>query len=320
MVLTYADSPPFTGMRPLNLARDAREVSRLLMDVFSPTLDAEGRRALQNLSETPTLAWRVTQLTSQVDPGFVYVVNGVIVGNVSIIPTRLAGRFVIANVAVHPDFRRQGIGRQLTAAALDHLRQCQAHVALLQVDRENDTARRLYQTLGFVTLGDMTSWYASPRTLCEIADDSRLAIRPLRGREARLAFQIDIASLPPDLNWPDATRPDTYKRGLWQWLDSFLNGRQTETWVVPDEQDRPMALASIVSEWGRSHMLALRVPVEWQTLLTRPLLAKVLRRLTYLRQRQVSIEHRADDAEMNVLLPLAGFRPKRSLTTMRIDL
>lgn len=320
MVLTYADSPPFTGLRPLNLARDAREVSSLLMQVFSPTLDAEGRRALQTLSETPALAWRVTQLTSQIEPGFVYMVNGAIIGNVSIIPTRLPGRFVIANVAVQSDFRRQGLGRLLTATALDHLRQRQARIALLQVDRDNGTARGLYAALGFQTLGDMTSWYASPRTLCEITDDSRLAIRPLHAREARLAYQIDIASLPPDLNWPDTTRPDTYKRGLLQWLDGFLNGRQLETWVVPDEQDRPLALASILSEWGRSHVLALRAPLEWQALLTRPLLAKLLRRLTYLRQRQVSIEHRADDAEMNALLPLAGFQPKRTLTTMRIDL
>lgn len=320
MVLTYADAPPFTGLRPLNLTRDAREVSSLLMLVFNPTLDAEGRRALQNMNETSPLAWRMTQLTSSVSAGFVYELGGRIVGNVSIIPTHRAGRFVIANVAVHPDSQRQGIGRQLTAAALAHLRQHQAHTAVLQVAVDNPGARRLYENLGFEVVGECTTWQSSARALREIPDNSQFAIRALRAREYKTAYQIDLASQPADLNWPDATQPETYKRGVWQWLDSFLNGQQAETWVVPDEQDRPLALASIWSAWGRPHEMTVRAPAEWQATLTRPLLAKLLRRLTYLRQRQVTIDHRADDVEMNALLPEAGFRPKRTLTTMRINL
>ena len=64
---------------------------------------------------------------------------GRIVGNLSLIPFVRRGHvvYLIANVAVHPDYRRRGIARQLTQTALDYLRQRGVSSAWLQVRDDN---------------------------------------------------------------------------------------------------------------------------------------------------------------------------------------
>ncbi len=318
MVITQAtgESRSVSGLRPVNLARDAMAVARLLTLVFSTSLDAEGRRALEMIAQSGGLIRRISRLGG-VSPGFVWESEGAIVGNISIMSSAVPGRYLIANVAVHPEYRRQQIGRQLTDAALRHLQAHGARSALLQVEVENTWARHLYQTLGFEVVGDTTLWQASARALRQLPAPTHYAIRPLHRHEADLAYEIDVQCMPADLMWPDPTAVNLYEGGWLRWLDNFLNGRQSETWAVPDQMDRPLAVGSIWSEWGQPHRLTVRVPATWQATLTQPLLAKLLRRLDYLRQRPVIIEHPSDDATMNGLLPEAGFRPRRILTTMK---
>lgn len=55
----------------------------------------------------------------------------------------------ILNVAVHPDYRRQGIGIQLMRAAIQEARDKQATCVTLEVRRSNVGARRLYRKLNF---------------------------------------------------------------------------------------------------------------------------------------------------------------------------
>lgn len=57
----------------------------------------------------------------------------------------LAGLF---DVAVHPDTRRQGLGRRILGAAVAWAMEQGATTAWLQVSADNMTAVRLYQTLG----------------------------------------------------------------------------------------------------------------------------------------------------------------------------
>jgi GNAT superfamily N-acetyltransferase len=58
----------------------------------------------------------------------------------------------IANVYVDPSFRRQGIARALTAAAIDWLRSIGCEVVRLQASRYG---RPLYESMGFVSTGEM---------------------------------------------------------------------------------------------------------------------------------------------------------------------
>jgi len=65
----------------------------------------------------------------------------------------------IATLAVHPDHRRQGIGRQILTAALQDGLSAGTRHALLEVREGNDAARNLYRQFGFKVAGRRPKYY-----------------------------------------------------------------------------------------------------------------------------------------------------------------
>lgn len=65
----------------------------------------------------------------------------------------------IGTIAVHPGFRRQGIGRRLIATCLLEVRSRGAQQALLEVRRSNLEAQRLYKRFGFEVVGLRPRYY-----------------------------------------------------------------------------------------------------------------------------------------------------------------
>lgn len=308
------------NIRPINLGRDVPAILKLLNLVFSPTLDASERQSLNTLSSQPYLVMRLGHATSPFSPGFVWVEQGNIIGNVSLIPTKQNYRVIVANVAVHPDHRRRGIAQRLMETSLNHLVNHRVRTVMLQVDVDNGSASRLYERLNFHTIGTQTYWQCSAGRVREITSNKyQRAIRPLRRNEYKRAFELDAAVRNVELNWPDPLLPNAYRVGLQSMWHNFMYGKAMETWVLPDPQDRMLAIGSIRSEWGKAHKLSLRCP-ETHSDLARPLLAKLLRRLGYLRRRSVAVEHAAYDEVMNQLLNAANFRPKRTLSTMKLSM
>ncbi len=66
-----------------------------------------------------------------------------------IVPWFIAGELQIANVAVHEDFRRRGLARQLIMHVCDLAQRRNCRVAHLEVRRSNTAAWQLYESLGF---------------------------------------------------------------------------------------------------------------------------------------------------------------------------
>ena len=73
------------------------------------------------------------------------------------------GESDMMNVAVHPDFRRQGIGQMLVAALADELKQAGNRCLTLEVRASNAPAIALYQKLGFEQVGLRKNYYRNPR-------------------------------------------------------------------------------------------------------------------------------------------------------------
>lgn len=330
-MLAFPISTTASGIRPVNLRRDMPQVMKLLNLVFRPVLDSDGRRILdRNLGlASPGWLWMYPfqQVARGPAPGFVWEENGKIVGNITLLTTKLPGRFLVANVAVHPDFRRRGIARQLMEAVENVVAQRGGNKILLQVAHDNASALALYDRLGYENIGAITQWdclHSRIRAL-PIATSNRgpdrlghYFLRPLRRGEWQEAWQLDKVCFAPDWNWPEPIRPDAYRQTFFRWVGQFLNGQQHEMWAIKDERiGKLVGVGTISSEWGRAHELRLRIDPAGSSDATRPLLAKLLRRLRYLARRRVKIEHPAGDEQTNRLLKEANFSPRRTLTVMR---
>lgn len=68
----------------------------------------------------------------------------------------------IGNVAVDRAHRRQGLGRQLVSALLERGRELGLAFLTLEVRAGNEPARRLYETMGFQTVGVRKNYYEKP--------------------------------------------------------------------------------------------------------------------------------------------------------------
>lgn len=312
------------GPRPLNLNRDVPQVLSLLDLVFRPTLDAEGRQLLNSsmaLSNKPRYMLRINQMTKGVTPGFVWEEERRLIGNVSLLTTKTAGRFLVANVAVHPDFRRRGIARQLMDHTLRYVRGIGGTVIMLQVKQQNDAAQQLYRDLGFKVIGDVSSWYGSPVSLRVPAAAPHVPeLRPLRRSDWPAVRLLDESSASPDLTWPEPLPADAYRSGLRQKLANLFNGHQGETWIAADHDGTLLALGRIDADLGRPYQLRIRVHPQERGLLERKMLAKLLRSLELQRRRQIRMDHPSADEVVTQLLREANFRVRHILTTMRLDL
>lgn len=67
------------------------------------------------------------------------------------------------NVAVHPDYRKQGIATSLIVGLVEELRKRGSHSLTLEVRASNDAAIRLYRLLDFQEVGRRRNYYRNPR-------------------------------------------------------------------------------------------------------------------------------------------------------------
>ena len=67
------------------------------------------------------------------------------------------------NIAVHPDYRRRGIARELVTGLADALAEKGVKSLALEVRQSNAPAIALYEQLGFQQVGLRPNYYRNPR-------------------------------------------------------------------------------------------------------------------------------------------------------------
>jgi len=96
------------------------------------------------------------------NPGYhlVGIFGGEVAGFIS--SRRVAVEGEILNLAVKPEYRRQGLGQALVNAILDRFRQDGVRQVFLEVRESNHTAISFYQRLGFRQIGRREGYYSDP--------------------------------------------------------------------------------------------------------------------------------------------------------------
>ena len=316
-----ASSQPGGQARPLNILRDLSAVADLIEICFRETLDSSGRSHLSEMRrharDRVFLRWapRMVDVVSLPLSGFVWEIDGKVVGNASLIPFHERGRrlYLIANVATHPDFRRRGIGRILTEMAMARAREKGANAIWLHVRDDNPGAIKIYQNLGFRERMRRTEWHASSGSVPETAHE--LPGARLRSRTSRdWAMQRNwlARAYPSDINWynQQVSWP-VLGPSLWDSLYRFFTDVDIAQWVI--ETDGQMrGVASCRYQARQSLHTWLACPANPDLPALTALLTRVRREVAHIGS--LHLEYPSGPADSAIRA--AGFVPQRTLLWM----
>jgi len=73
------------------------------------------------------------------------------------------GEADMMNLAVAPQYRRNGVGGQLVDVLIDHLRNNGVTSLTLEVRASNDAAQNLYKNKDFLQIGRRPNYYSNPK-------------------------------------------------------------------------------------------------------------------------------------------------------------
>jgi GNAT superfamily N-acetyltransferase len=288
----------------------------LIETAFGERLDESGRRMIREmrlLGKTGWLGWLLSRwlLPPAANPfGFIWESDGEVVGNASLLPVEhFSHRWVIANVAVAPRHRGQGIAGRLVDASVEFARRKGARQLILQVDADNERAVALYRRRGFETTTTRTVWTAhnTPHGLDSIETG------PVRKRQAgewRSQWALAKRLHPEGVIWPYPTVSSIFRpRGAQRWLSL----RPNRHWVWFNDHRLVGSLSLRLSSQPGVWRIVLVVEPEFRGSLEAALLSAALKDLRNT-QWGYLLEYPQDAAEKT--LREIGFHAQRTLTWM----
>jgi len=315
-------------IRPMNVLRDLSAVADLIELCFSSTMDQDGQRYLSDMRRASRddrfMNWasHMAETASMSTTGYVWEQDGRIVGNASLIPFRDHGKrvYLIANVATHPEYRRQGIGRALTERAMLLARAKNAVAVWLHVREDNPGAIRIYESLGFKEIARRTAWYAgSERFLPE--SSLGIAIVPRHPRYWPLQMNWLYRIYPDHLSWYHSWNLNSMRPGFWNSLYLFFIDFQIKQWAAV-HGDELLATLTWMPQGGRTESLYAATPTfapngTNNEALNGEALTRLLIHARHAMAHYTGVSLDFPAGEMTEAIHAAGFIPRRTLLWMR---
>ncbi|MCY4082124.1 MAG: N-acetyltransferase [Caldilineaceae bacterium] len=320
---------PQQGIRPFDVGRDLRAVSRLITEAFAEELDEQGEAALRELrilgymSGLVRILYRSTGEFRNVFNGFVWVENKRVVGNVTV--QRAAsgsGRWQIANVAVSPAWRGRGISRALMEHALDYIREMGGSWAVLQVRGENEIARGLYERLRFENMGGTSELYA-PGAPRRVAFPVLSNLQAFSAADGNLLYDLATSRPSAEFQWWRAVRRDEFQVPLEKRIGELVNwlaGRQRiYRYAIRDYTSRFEGAIQVTARcWKGEHHIRLWLRPDAQEQYAQPLVLSALALLQeFPRWPLRATVSTQDEIAVQTLLD-HGFFVRSTLYTMRL--
>ncbi len=315
-----ARSERFEGLRPVDSRRDMLAIAELLDAAFSGQLDAAGLRMVSSMRAAGRAGWlgwifgRLFLPPAAYPKGFVWEKDGQVVGNASLLAVDgHPRRWVLANVAVHPDHQRLGIGRTLVEACIDWAWSVGCRKLLLQVESDNRGAQILYAALGFRPIATRTSWLR-PAGLPRPDPPHHPQVRTRRTGDWRAQWELARRLHPEGLLWPYPLAPGLFNPAS---VGNLLRFAPERHWMWHEEGRLAASLIARLNLDRPGWRLILLAEPDARGLVERPLLTTALAELRPGRTRY-SLELPAGMAEDT--LQALSFHTEHTLTWMELEL
>lgn len=316
-----------TGLQPIDLRYHIGGLADLIELSFASEMDAGGRSVIREMRFVSHFGIALPFLNAiglLQYPwllGYAWVEEGRVVGCVN---TQRAsaqtGAWLIANVAVHPNYRRRGIAWALMKATLDLIHNQGGVTVMLQVDDDNLGAIELYRRLGFAGFTTQTAWTRPALMPAPEWPQTDLLIRPRRPGEWAEQMALARRVRPEGFLWNQPLRATDFNPTPGMQLDQWLAGQTQEHWVAEAPQTRQLVGTLIVRvNYPEGDRLILCAHPDFNGRVEKPLLAEGLRRLAG-RPWVARIEHSADDAPTAEVLREYKFEPGRTLRWMKLTM
>lgn len=327
-------APAFAGdgVRPVNLRTDLRPLADLIELVFADSMDSSGRSAIREMRYLSNLGYglkliaRLNELALGISLGFVYVLGGKLVGNVSVYPASypasLGETWILANVGVHPDYQQRGIARELMHASLEMIRRRGAARVILQVNYQNEAALRLYERNGFRYERAWRVWRRSGFLRSPVSSRRDINISRLRQSDWQAEYALAQAARPNSrggLGWLKPVHQAAFHQSFRRRLCNLVAFSTVEKMAIRNsEADAILASCWIESalSFGNIRAWLFADPAIDHQPYAEALLSRLVSRYD---RSTIVVEHPRDDAVVNDLLKTYQFAIKRDLWHMRLD-
>ena len=315
-----------TGVRPFDPHRDLEPVADLIAAAFSDRLGPDGDITLAEMHRIARwhsfmwwLYWPGSGRTGIV-PGFVWVEQGRLVGNVSLRRARQWGGFFVGNVAVRPGWQRRGIANALMKVALEEISTRGGRWVGLEVRADNQGAQRLYERLGFREVG-RTLHMLRPAGLPWAGHPPlHPSLRRGRGRDSAALIELVQAIVPRPQRPLLELREGDYRPGWERTLDHWLEGRREVWWVVEENGVLCGAVRALRERGRRPDRLEVLVSPGHSDPLAVVLVQQGVASLRGAPKKMLETALPSLTEPLVKALEATGFRQLRVLMQMRLDL
>lgn len=330
MIKTIGRKRDFRGLRALDVGRDLAGVATLLEQVFGRGVDMgiqEVARDFRLLSHLSPFLWALERAFPSLGKllcGYVWVEEGRIVGNVTISELARQRRlWVISNVAVHPNYRRRGIGRAMLEAAIELAKVRGGERVILEVERENVAAQELYRSLEFTKVGGMAHLrLAKIGQVSPTSPGVGLCWGRSGAGEGKEGYALAKAAIPSKLQQLRPIGRRQFQTSLWDrvtnWIQDLVGGREVHRLGLR-EGTKLVALLNIYAlrAYRGRHQLEFFVHPDYEGQVEETLLSKGLDILKKYPQNGVTISLPLSQSEA---LKKHGFREVRALEQLELRL
>lgn len=326
MVVAILGNRTQTGVRVFDPHRDLKSVADLIAVAFSGRLGPDGDIALAEMHRVarwgPLLSWLYWSGSSgaKVPPGFVWVEQGHVVGNVSLRRAVGWGGFFIGNMAVHPDWQGRGIASVLMKAALEAVSARGGRWVGLEVQADNQVARRLYEQLGFCEVGRTLHMLRPAGLLWAGNPPSHPALRRGRSRDSAALIELVQAVVPRPHRPLLELRKENYRPCWERALDRWLEGRREVWWVAEENAVLLGAVRALRERGRRPDLLEVLVSPGHSDCLETVLVQQGVASLGRASKKMVETVLPGPTDPLVAALESAGFQKLRVLVQMRLGL